>query len=148
MKLKATFFNRCKDNFNINDCDEWLFWLSLSLFIFEKEIEFSATTLFAIQNNLISKHHFSTYLIAFRNSDIIFRMFALIFFMKSFDVLWLNNWFNFIRIVEKFHIRRSTITFSIAKKIDVFIIIKKCRSKLNNFVLNSTERYDDETKSL
>ena len=104
MKLKATFFNQCKGDFDINDCDEWFFWLFLSLFVFEEEIEFSATTLFAVQNDLISKHHFSTYLIVFRNSDIIFKMFALIFFMKNFDVLRLNNWFNFIRIIEKFHI--------------------------------------------
>ena len=104
MKLKATFFNQYKDNFDINDCDEWLFWLFLSLFVFEEEIEFSATTLFAAQNDLILKHHFLIYLIVFRNSNIIFKMFILIFFMKNLNVLWLNNWFNFIRIAEKFHI--------------------------------------------
>ena len=75
-------------------------------------------------------------------------MFVLIFFMKSLDVLRLNNWFDFIRIVEKFYIRRSTMTFSIIKKIDVFIVIKKRRSKLNNFMLNSTEKYNDETRFL
>ena len=75
-------------------------------------------------------------------------MFALIFFMKNFDVLRLNNWFNFIRIVDEFHIQRSTIASSIAKKIDAFIVIEKRRSKLNNFALNSTEKYDDEARFL
>ena len=126
MKSETTFFDRCKNDFDINDCDEWSFWLFFSLFVFEKEIELSTTTLSVIQNDLISKHHFSTYLTAFRNSNIIFKMFALIFFMKNLDVLRLNNWFNFIRIVEKFYIQRSTITFSIAKKNDAFIIVEKC----------------------
>ena len=148
MKSKAIFFDRCKSDLDISDCDEWFFWLSLSLLVFKKEIEFSATTLFATQNDLISKYHFSVCLIAFKNSNIIFKMFALIFFMKSLNILRLNNWFNFIRITEKFYIRRSTITFSIAEKIDVFIIIKKRWSKLNNFALNSTERYDGETRFL
>ena len=75
-------------------------------------------------------------------------MFILIFFMNNLDVLRLNNWFNFIRIVEKFHIRQSTITFSIAEKINVFIIIEKHWLKLNNSALNSTEKYNDETKFL
>ena len=148
MKLKTTFFDRCKNDLDINDCDEWFFWLFFSLFVFEKEIKLSTTTLFIIQNDLISKYHLLTCLIAFKNSNIIFKMFILIFFMKNFDVLQLNNWFNFICIVEKFYTRRSTITFSIAEKVDVFIIIKKRRSKLNNFALNSTERYDDEARSL
>ena len=104
IKLKTIFFDRCKNDLNINDCDEWFFWLFLSLLIFEEEIEFSTTTFFAAQNNLILKHHFSICLIAFKNSNIIFKMFVLIFFMKNFDVLRLNNWFNFIRIAEKFHI--------------------------------------------
>ena len=91
MKLKTIFFDRCKNDLNINDCDEWFFWLLLSLFVFEEKIEFSAITFFAIQNDLISKHHFLIYLIAFKNSDIIFKMFALIFFMKNLDVLRLNN---------------------------------------------------------
>ena len=148
MKSEATFSDRCKNNLDTDGCDEWFFWLFLSLFVFEKEIEFSAITFSAAQNDLISKHHFSTCLIAFRNSDIIFRMFALIFFMKNLDVLRLNNWFNFIRIVDKFHIRRSTITFSIAKKVDVFIVVEKRWSKLNNSALNSIERYDDEARFL
>ena len=87
MKSKMTFFDRCKDDLDINDCDEWFFWLFLSLLIFKKEIELSTTTLSAIQNDLISKHHFLIYLIAFKNSDIIFRMFVLIFFIKNFNVL-------------------------------------------------------------
>ena len=148
MKLKTTFLNECNDDFNINDCDEWFFWLFISLFIFEEKIELSTTTLSIIQNDLILKFYFSTCLIAFRNSNIIFKMFVLIFFMKSLDVLRLNNWFNFIRIVEKFHIWWSTITFLIAEKIDVFIVIKKRQLKLNNFALNLIEKYDDETKSL
>ena len=148
MKLKTTFFDRCKDDLDINDCDEWFFWLFLSLLVFEKEIEFSTTTLSAAQNDLILKHHFSICLIAFRNSNIIFKMFVLIFFIKNLDILLLNNWFNFIRIIEKFYIRRSTITFLIAKKINVFIVIEKRWSKLNNFALNSTEKYDGEAKSL
>ena len=48
MKSKTTFFDRYKNNFDINDCDEWFFWLLFSLFAFEKEIELSATTLFVI----------------------------------------------------------------------------------------------------
>ena len=83
MKLKTTFFNWCKDDFNINDCDEWLFWLFFSLFVFEKEIKLSATTFFITQNNLISKHHFSICLIVFRNSNIIFKAFVLIFFYEK-----------------------------------------------------------------
>ena len=126
IKSKTTFFDRYKDDLNINDCDEWFFWLFFSLFVFEKKIELSAITLSVIQNDLISKHHFSTCLIAFRNSNIIFKMFALIFFIKNLDVLRLNNWFNFIRIAEKFHIRQSIITFSIIKKINVFIVVEKC----------------------
>ena len=148
MKSKTIFFDRCKNDLDIDGCDEWLFWLFLSLLVFEEEIEFSTTTLSAAQNNLISKHHFSTCLTAFRNSDIIFKVFALIFFMKNLDVLRLNNWFNFIRIIEKFYTRRSTITSSIAKKIDAFIVVEKRRSKLNNFALNSTEKYDGEARSL
>ena len=104
MKLKTTFFNRCKNDLDINDCDEWFFWLFFSLFIFEKKIKLSTITLSVIQNDLILKHHFSTYLIAFRNLNIIFKIFILTFFMKNLDVLRLNNWFNFIRIIEKFHI--------------------------------------------
>ena len=148
MKSEATFFDRCKNDLDINDCDEWFFWFFFSLFIFKKEIKRSTTTSSAVQNDLISKHHFLIYLIMFRNSNIIFKVFIWTFFMNDLDVLWLNNWFNFIRIVEKFHIQRSTITFLIAKKIDVFIVIEKRQSKLNNFALNSTEKYDDETKSL
>ena len=75
-------------------------------------------------------------------------MFTLIFFIKDFDVLRLNNWFNFIRIIEKFYIWQSIITFSIAEKIDVFIVIKKRWLKLNNFALNLIERYDDEIRFL
>ena len=148
MKSKKIFSDRCKNDLDINDCDEWFFWFLFSLFAFEKEIERSATTSSAIQNDLISKHYFSAYLIAFKNSDIIFKMFVLIFFINDFDVLRLNNWFNFIHIVEKFHIRRSTIAFSIVKKIDAFIVVKKHWLKLNNFALNSTERYNGETKFL
>ena len=48
MKLKAIFFDRCKNNLDIDDCDEWFFWLLLSLLAFEEKIEFSATTLFAV----------------------------------------------------------------------------------------------------
>ena len=47
IKSKTTFFDRCKNDFNINDCDKWFFWLFLFLFIFKKEIELSATTLSA-----------------------------------------------------------------------------------------------------
>ena len=148
MKSKTTFFDWCKNDLDINDCDEWFFWLFFSLLVFEEEIKLSTTTLFIIQNDLILKHHLSTYLIAFRNSDIIFKMFVLIFFIKNLDVLRLNNWFNFIRIVEKFHTRRSIIMFSIAKKIDVFIVVEKRRLKLNNFALNSIEKYDNKTRSL
>ena len=148
MKSETIFFDRCKNDLDINDCDEWFFWLLLSLLVFKKEIKLSATTLSAAQNDLISKHHFLTCLIVFKNSDIIFRMFVLIFFIKNLDVLRLNNWFNFIRIAEKFHIRRSIIALSIAEKIDAFIIIKKRRSKLNNFALNSTERYDSRRSEI
>ena len=91
MKLKTTFFDRCKDNLDINDCNEWFFWLFLFLLAFEEKIKFSTTTLSAIQNDLILKHHLSACLIAFRNSNIIFKVFVLIFFMKSLNVLWLNN---------------------------------------------------------
>ena len=104
MKSEMIFFDRCKNDLDINDCDEWFFWLFLSLFIFEKEIELLTITFSAVQNDLILKHYFLTCLTAFKNSNIIFRMFVLIFFMKNLDVLRLNNWFNFIRIVEKFHI--------------------------------------------
>ena len=148
MKSKKTFSDRCKSDFDIDGCDEWFFWFLFSLFVFEKEIKRSAATFSAAQNDLILKHHFLTCLIAFKNSDIVFKMFALIFFMNDLDVLRLNNWFNFIRIVEKFHIQRSTIAFSIAEKIDAFIVVEKCRLKLNNFALNSIERYDDEARSL
>ena len=148
MNLKMTFFDRCKNDLDINDCDKWFFWLLFSMFIFEKEIELSTTTLFIIQNNLILKHYLLICLIAFRNSNIIFRMFVLIFFIKNLDVLRLNNWFNFICIVEKFHIWWSTITFSIAKKIDVFIVVEKCWLKLNNFALNLIERYNSEARFL
>ena len=117
MKLKTTFSDECNDDLDINDCDKWFFWLFISLLIFKEEIKLLTTTLFIIQNNLISKHHFSTCLIAFRNSNIIFKMFVLIFFMKNLDVLRLNNWFNFICIVEKFHIQRSTITFWLQKRL-------------------------------
>ena len=148
MKSEKTFFDRCKNDLDINDCDEWFFWFFFFLLVFEEEIGRLTTTLFTIQNNMISKHHFSICLIAFKNLNIIFKMFALIFFMNNLDVLRLNNWFNFICIIEKFYIRRSTIAFSIAKKIDVFIVIKKCQSKLNNSALNWIEKYDNETKSL
>ena len=148
MNSKTTFFDRCKNNLDINDCNKWSFWLFFSLLVFEEKIELSTITFFVIQNDLISKYHFSIYLIAFRNSNIIFKIFVLIFFIKNFDILRLNSWFNFIRIVEKFYIQWSTITFSIAKKIDAFIVVEKRQSKLNNFALNSTERYDDETRSL
>ena len=91
MKSKATFSNKCKNDLDINSCDEWLFWLSFSLLVFEEEIKLSAATLSAAQNNLISKHHLLICLIAFRNSNIIFKMFALIFFMNDLNVLRLNN---------------------------------------------------------
>ena len=104
IKSKTTFFDRCKNNLNINDCDEWLFWLFFSLFVFEKKIELSTTTFSVIQNDLILKYHLSICLIAFKNSDIIFKMFVLIFFIKNLNILRLNNWFNFIHIAEKFYI--------------------------------------------
>ena len=68
--------------------------------------------------------------------------------MKSFNILRLNNYFNFIHIIEKFHIQQLIIMFSIAKKIDAFIVVEKRRLKLNNFALNLIEKYDDETKFL
>ena len=148
MKSEATFSNWCKSDLDTGDCDEWFFWLFLSLLASEEEIELSTITLSAVQNDLISKHHLSACLTAFRNSNIIFKMFALTFFIKNLDVLRLNNWFNFIRTVDEFHIRRSIITSSIAEKIDVFIVVEKRRSKLNNFALNSIERYDGEARSL
>ena len=148
MKSETTFFNWCKNDLDINDCDEWFFWLFLSLFIFEKEIKFLTTTFSAIQDNLILKYYFLICLITFRNLNIIFKIFVLIFFIKNFNILRVNNWFNFICIIKKFHIRRLTITFSIAKKINVFIVIEKYYLKLNNFALNLIERYDDEAKSL
>ena len=148
MKSKATFFNRRKNDLNINGCDEWFFWFSFSLLVFEEEIKRLTITSSAAQNDLISKHHFSICLITFRNSNIIFKMFALIFSINDFDVLRLNNWFNFIRIIRKFYIRQSTTTFSIIKKIDAFIVVEKCRLKLNTSTLNSIEKYDDEARSL
>ena len=48
MKSKATFSDWCKNDLDTNDCDEWFFWLFLSLFVFEEEIEFSTTTLSAV----------------------------------------------------------------------------------------------------
>ena len=124
------------------------FWLFFSLFIFKKEIELLTTTFFAVQNDLILKHHFLICLIAFKNLNIIFNIFILIFFINNFNMLRLNNWFNFIRIVEKFYIQWSTITFLITEKIDAFIVVEKCQLKLNNFALNSIEKYDDEAKFL
>ena len=38
--------------------------------------------------------------------------------------------------------------FLIAKKIDAFIVVKKRRSKLNIFVLNLIEKYDNEARFL
>ena len=125
MKVKTTFFDSDKSDFNINDCDERLFDLIFIWLVFDKTFDLiSAITIFAIQNELISKHNFFACLIIFKNLNIIFKIFVRIFFTNDFKVFRLSNWFNFIRIVEKFHNRRSTMTSSIAKKIDVSIVAR------------------------
>ena len=127
MKAKTTLFDSDKDDLNINDCDEQLFDLILVWFVFDEALNsVSAVTIFAAQNELISKHNFFTFLIIFRNLNIVFRMFARIFFTNDLEIFRLSNWFNFIRIVEKFHNRRLTMTSSIAKKINIFIVARNC----------------------
>ena len=149
MKAKTTFFDSDKSNLNINDCDERFFDLIFVWLVFDEALDsVSAVTIFATQNELISKHNFFAFLIIFRNLNIIFRVFARIFFTNDLEVFRLSNWFNFIRIVEKFHNRRSTMTSSIAEKIDVFIVAKNRRLKLNSSALNSIERYKNEARFL
>ena len=127
MKAKTTFFDSDKNDFNINNCDKRFFDLILVWLVLDEAFNLISTiAIFAAQNELISKHNFFAFLIIFRNSNIIFRIFVRIFFTNDFEVFWLNNWFNFIRIVEKFHNRRLIMTSSIAEKINVFIVARNC----------------------
>ena len=92
MKAETTFFDNNKNDLDINNCNERLFDLIFVWLVFDEAFDsVSAVTIFATQNKLISKHNSFAFLIIFRNSDIIFRMFAQIFFTNDFKVFRLSN---------------------------------------------------------
>ena len=92
MKSKTTLFDNDNDDLDINDCDEWFFDLILIYLIFDEVIDLIlSTAISATQNKLTLKHYFFAVLIIFRKSNITFRVFVQIFFIKDFKVFWLSN---------------------------------------------------------
>ena len=92
MKAKTTFFDSDKNDFNINNCDERFFDLIFIWLVLDKALDLILIiAIFATQNELISKYNFFAFLIIFRNSDIIFKVFARIFFINDFEIFRLSN---------------------------------------------------------
>ena len=92
IKAETTLFDNDKNDLDINDCDERFFDLIFVWLVFDEALNSVSTiAIFATQNKLISKHNFFAFLIIFKDSDIIFRVFVQIFFTNDFKIFRLNN---------------------------------------------------------
>ena len=92
MKAETTLFDNNKSDFDINDCDKRFFDLIFVWLVLDEAFDSVSTiAIFAVQNKLISKHNFFAFLIIFRNLNIIFRVFARIFFTNDLEIFRLSN---------------------------------------------------------